>query len=250
LLIVHISDIHCGPEFQKAVFDAAVDEINAFDPDAVVVTGDLTENGLLSQYRAAREALDSIECKTKVICSGNHDYRSTGYLLFKKFFPSPRVVKVSNCIFTIVSTARPERNDGEVGHRQVIWMERTLLKHRKMVKIVAMHHHLIQVPDTGPDNIPVVDAGDTLRGMMAAKVSLVLGGHRHRPWRWTVSDTAIIHAGTLSSERLRGFYSHSYNILEVSRDSIRAKLKIVRGKSMSYDEVVKGRTKLPGLPSQ
>jgi len=251
LLIVHISDLHCGPEFQKEVFEAAVDEINVLGPDALVVTGDLTENGLLSQYRMAKQSLDSIGCKTKVICSGNHDYRSTGYLLFKQFFPSPRIVKVGNCIFAIVNTARPERNEGEVGHRQVVWLERTLSRHRKMLKVVAMHHHLIQVPDTGPDNIPVVDAGDTLRGIMdaKAKADLVLGGHRHRPWRWTLSDTEIIHAGTLSSERLRGFYSHCYNILEVSRDSIRAKLKIVRGKSMSYDKVVKGRIRLPALPN-
>jgi 3',5'-cyclic AMP phosphodiesterase CpdA len=229
------------------VFEAAVDEINDLDPDVIVITGDLTENGLLFQYRVARDVVDSIKCKTKVICSGNHDYRSTGYLLFKKFFPSRRVVKMSNCIFTVVSTARPERNDGEVGHRQVVWLERTLSKHRKMMKVVVMHHHLIQVPDTGPDNIPVVDAGDTLRGIMNAKVNLVLGGHRHRPWRWMVGGTRIIHAGTLSSERLRGFYSHSYNIIDVKKDSIRASLKIVRGKSLSYDEVVKGRTKLPGV---
>jgi Icc protein len=250
LLIIHISDIHCGPEFQKVAFEPAVEEINALDPDALVVTGDLTENGLLSQYRAAREALDSIKCKTKVICSGNHDYRSTGYLLFKQFFPSPRIVRSGNCVFAIVSTARPERNDGEVGHRQVIWLERALSRYRRVLKIVVMHHHLIQVPDTGPDNIPVVDAGDTLRGILYARTNLVLGGHRHRPWRWTVGGTQIIHAGTLSSERLRGFYSHSYNILDVSGGSIRARLKIVRGRSMSFDEVVKGRTRLPALPNR
>jgi len=250
LLIVHISDIHCGPEFQEVAFEQAAEEINALDPDAVVVTGDLTENGLLSQYRTAKEVLDFIKCKTKVICSGNHDYRSTGYLLFKKFFPSSRIIIADKCVFAIVSTARPERNDGEVGHRQVIWLERTLSKYKRMLKIVVMHHHLIQVPDTGPDNIPVVDAGDTLRGILYARTNLVLGGHRHRPWRWTLGGTHIIHAGTLSSERLRGFYSHSYNILDVRDDSIRAKLKIVRGQSMSFDEVVKGRTRLPALPSR
>jgi 3',5'-cyclic AMP phosphodiesterase CpdA len=249
LLIVHVSDIHCGPEFQQSVFETAVDEINALEPDALVVTGDLTENGLLSQYRTARQVVGTINCKTKVVCSGNHDYRSTGYLLFKEFFPSRKVVKLGKCVFTIVSTARPERNEGEVGHRQVVWLERTLRRYRKMVKVVAMHHHLIQVPDTGPDNIPVVDAGDTLRGMLDAKVNLVLAGHRHRPWRWNLADMRIIHAGTVSSERLRGFYVHSYNIINVERSSIQARLKIVGGKAVSYDEVVKGRVRLPGVPT-
>jgi Icc protein len=245
VLIVHISDIHCGFEFQRNVFETAVDEINSLRPDALVVTGDLTENGLLAQYRLAQEAIGSIKCRKKVICSGNHDYRSTGYLLFKRFFPSEQVVKVGNCVFTIVSTARPERNDGEVGHRQVVWLERTLARYKKMVKVVAMHHHLIQVPDTGPDNIPVVDAGDTLRGILEAHVDLVLGGHRHRPWRWNLRDSQIIHAGTLSSERLRGFYAHSYNVIQIGKGSIRAKLKIVGGKYLDFNDVVKGRVALP-----
>ena len=245
MLIAHISDIHCGPEFQASIFEAAVGEINSLRPDALVVTGDLTENGLLAQYRLAREVLSSIKCRNKVICSGNHDYRSTGYLLFKRFFPSKQVIEVGGCVLAIVNTARPERNDGEVGHRQVVWLERTLARYKKEVKVVALHHHLIQVPDTGPDNIPVVDAGDTLRGLLHAHVDLVLAGHRHRPWRWDLSDTQIIHAGTVSSERLRGFYAHSYNTIEVTRSSIRAKLKIVGGKYLDFDEVVKGRVSLP-----
>jgi Icc protein len=245
MLIVHISDIHCGPEFQRNVFEAAADEINNLKPDALVVTGDLTENGLLAQYRLAREVIDSIKCSKKVVCSGNHDYRSTGYLLFKRFFPSKKVIKVGDCVLTIVSTARPERNDGEVGHRQVVWLERTLARYKGLTKVVAMHHHLIQVPDTGPDNIPVVDAGDTLRGILEAHVDLVLAGHRHRPWRWDLKHAQIIHAGTLSSERLRGFYAHSYNVIQISRDSIEAKLKIVGGKHLDFDDVVKGRVRLP-----
>ncbi len=245
MLIVHISDIHCGPEFQRNVFETAVDEINQLEPDALVVTGDLTENGLLSQYRMARELISTIKCRNKVICSGNHDYRSTGYLLFKRFFPSKQVLKVDDCVFATVSTARPERNDGEVGHRQVVWLEQSLRRYKRVTKVVAMHHHLIQVPDTGPDNIPVVDAGDTLRGIMEAKVPLVLAGHRHRPWRWDLKSTQIIHAGTLSSERLRGFYAHTYNIIQTGRGAIRSKLKIVDGKTLTYDEVVKGRVRLP-----
>jgi 3',5'-cyclic AMP phosphodiesterase CpdA len=245
MMIVHISDIHCGPEFQQNVFEDAVDEINELEPDALVVTGDLTENGLLSQYRMAREFIGTIRCRNKVVCSGNHDYRSTGYLLFKKFFPSKPVQKVGDCVFTTVSTARPERNDGEVGHRQVVWLEQTLRRYRQATKVVAMHHHLIQVPDTGPDNIPVVDAGDTLRGILEAKADLVLAGHRHRPWRWDMRKVQIIHAGTLSSERLRGFYAHSYNVIRANRGSIQAKLKIVGGPSLSFDEVVKGRVRLP-----
>jgi 3',5'-cyclic AMP phosphodiesterase CpdA len=151
-------------------------------------------------------------------------------------------------VFAVISTARPERNEGEVGHRQVLWLDETFSKFRRLVKIAVIHHHLIQVPDTGPDNIPVIDAGDTLRTIIESKVRLVLGGHRHRPWRWNVGGTQIIHAGTLSSERTRGFYVHSYNIVNVSKNDIDAKLRIVGSKrAMRFDDVVKGRVRLPSI---
>lgn len=245
---MHISDLHFGPEFQAHVFEEAVQEINDLEPDVLVVSGDLTENGLISQYRQAKQGLDALACRRKVVCSGNHDYRSTGYLLFKEFFASKPILRYGGAVFAVISTARPERNEGEVGHRQVVWLEESLSRFKRLRKIAVMHHHLIQVPDTGPDNIPVVDAGDTLRAILESKVSLVLGGHRHRPWRWNVEGTQIVHAGTLSSERTRGFYVHSYNIVDVNRDEIRVMLKLVGTKrAISFAEVVKRRVKLPAI---
>jgi 3',5'-cyclic AMP phosphodiesterase CpdA len=53
MLLVQISDIHCGPMFNKQSFRTAIEEINAMSPDAVVVTGDLTEDGIQSQFKQA-----------------------------------------------------------------------------------------------------------------------------------------------------------------------------------------------------
>ena len=51
MLIVQISDIHCGPMFNQETFRTAIKEINAMSPDAVVITGDLTEDGIQSQFK-------------------------------------------------------------------------------------------------------------------------------------------------------------------------------------------------------
>jgi len=53
MLIVQISDIHVGPEFREETFQTGVEEINSLEPDVLMVTGDLTENGLLSQFERA-----------------------------------------------------------------------------------------------------------------------------------------------------------------------------------------------------
>ncbi|MEM2873413.1 MAG: metallophosphoesterase family protein [Nitrososphaerales archaeon] len=234
--LVQISDIHCGPQFQKTKFDKAVEEINSIKPDALIVTGDLTENGIISEYEDARRNLDRFDCEIKVYCSGNHDYKSTGYLLFKRFFEPKRIIEFDDLVIVTVSTARPDRDEGEIGHRQLVWLQRTLSKYKSKKKIVAMHHHVIPVPDTGTDIITVLDAGDALRTLVYSDVDLVLSGHRHRPWIWRFEGLLAVHAGTLSSERTRGFFANSYNIIQID-DEIKPSLKVVGGELIDFEDL-------------
>ncbi|MEM2691132.1 MAG: hypothetical protein QXS01_03430, partial [Candidatus Bathyarchaeia archaeon] len=48
-------------------------------------------------------------------------------------------------------------------------------------------------------------------------------------------------AGSVSCERLRGFFLNSYNVIEVKDKKVEAKLKIVGGDYISFEEVVKRR---------
>ena len=241
MLLVQISDLHCGPMFRKKSLRSAIKEINALSPDVVLVTGDLTENGLISEFQTASKELKKLKAEKILYVSGNHDYRSTGYLLFKEFFPFSQVTEINDVVITILSSARPDRDDGEVGHRQNLWLESTLEKYKDKVKIVAIHHHIIPVPDTGADQITIVDAGDVLRSLIKSKVNLVLCGHRHRPWRWKIEDMLVVHAGSVSCEKLRGFFCNSYNVVKIEKKKINAKLKIVGGNYVDFEEIVKRR---------
>ena len=241
MLLVQISDLHCGPMFRKKSLRSAIKEINALSPDVVLVTGDLTENGLISEFQTASKELKKLKAEKILYVSGNHDYRSTGYLLFKEFFPFSQVTEINDVVITILSSARPDRDDGEVGHRQNLWLENTLEKYKDKVKIVAIHHHIIPVPDTGADQITIVDAGDVLRSLIKSKVNLVLCGHRHRPWRWKIEDMLVVHAGSVSCEKLRGFFCNSYNVIKIRKKKIDAKLKIVGGSYVNFEEIVKRR---------
>jgi len=241
MLLVQISDVHCGPQFLNETFGTAVKEINEMSPDVVLVTGDLTENGLVSEFKMAVRELSKLESKKIIYVSGNHDYRSTGYLLFREFFPFSQVTELDNVAITVLSSARPDRDDGEVGHRQNLWLERTLKKYTDKMKIVAVHHHIIPVPDTGADQITVIDAGDVLRSLVKSEVNLVLCGHRHRPWRWRIENMLVVHAGSISCEKLRGFFCNSYNVITIKKKEVEARLKIVNGGFIDFDEIVKRR---------
>ena len=82
--IVQISDLHVGSQFLQEKFDTLVDEVNEINPDVIVITGDLTNEGLMSEYKKCLSLLKQFNTKKIIRISGNHDYRNTGYLLFKK----------------------------------------------------------------------------------------------------------------------------------------------------------------------
>ncbi|NWF87246.1 metallophosphoesterase [Candidatus Bathyarchaeota archaeon] len=241
MLLVQISDVHCGPMLRQEMLRSAIKEINDLSPDVAVVTGDLTENGLISEFKTAAKELKRLKAEKLIYLSGNHDYRSTGYLLFREFFPFSQVTETDNAVIIVLSSARPDRDDGEVGHRQNIWLERTLEKFKNKVKIVTIHHHIVPVPDTGADQITIVDAGDVLRSLVKSHVNLVLCGHRHRPWQWKMEDMLVVHAGSVSCEKLRGFFCNSYNVVEVKNKKVDAKLKIIGGGYVNFKEIVKRR---------
>ena len=241
--IVQLSDIHVGSQFREKVFEKAIDEINSLKPQAVVITGDLTNEGLIEQYEKCKKMISEIKVKKIITISGNHDYRNTGYLLFKKYFPLKTENELGDDVILVtLGSARPDRDEGEVGHHQNLWLERTLKKYENKLKIVAMHHHLIGIPDTGSDRLTAIDAGDVLRTVLDSNVSLVLCGHKHRPWIWDFNTLSIANAGTVSSERVRGFFENSYNILNIENGTFRVDLKIVGGKRMQLRDIVKDYT--------
>lgn len=239
MIIVQISDLHVGSQFLPEKFETLVEEVNQLKPDFIVVTGDLTNEGLMKEYEECKKLLTKFNAKKIVSISGNHDYRNTGYLLFKKYFPFETVNELSDeVVLVTLGTARPDRNEGEVGYRQNLWLERTMKKYNDKIKILAMHHHLVAIPDTGSDQLTVVDAGDVLRTILDTGVDLVLCGHKHRPWIWNFGKLMVVNAGTVTSERVRGLFDNTYNIITIEDKQVTVDLKIVGGKRIAIDDIV------------
>ncbi len=239
MIIVQLSDLHVGSQFQPELFETVVKEVNELDPDVIVITGDLTNEGLMKEYEKCKSLLTKFNTKKIFSISGNHDYRNTGYLLFKKFFPFETVNELDDDVVLVtVGTARPDRNNGEVGYRQTLWLERTMKKYKDKVKILARHHHLVAIPDTGSDQLTVVDAGDVLRTILDTGVDLVLCGHKHRPWIWNFGKLMVVNAGAATSDRVRGLFENTYNIITISNKKIQVDLKIVGGKRLPIDDIV------------
>jgi 3',5'-cyclic-AMP phosphodiesterase len=229
--IVQISDIHVGSGlFRPELLDAAIEETNALEPDLVAIVGDLTMEGYRWEFEEAKGYLDRLECQNVVVVPGNHDAKNVGYRHFEEFFglrEGAVTVNVPEGEAKIVAldSTKPDLDEGEIGREHYAWIDSEFRNWERGPKIVIVHHHILAVPGTGRDVNNLRDAGDVMAIFRELKVDMVLSGHRHVPYVWSISGVRVVHSGTASSMRVRGTMPPSYNVIEIDDQSVRITLK-------------------------
>ena len=229
--IVQISDIHVGAGlFRPELLDAAIEETNALEPDLVAIAGDLTMEGYRWEFEEAKGYLDRLECQNVVVVPGNHDAKNVGYRHFEEFFglrEGAVTVNVPEGEAKIVAldSTKPDLDEGEIGREHYAWIDSEFRNWERGPKIVIVHHHILAVPGTGRDVNNLRDAGDVMAIFRELKVDMVLSGHRHVPYVWSISGVRVVHSGTASSMRVRGTMPPSYNVIEIDDQSVRITLK-------------------------
>ena len=230
MLIAQLSDVHVGgARYRQELLATAIAEINAAAPDIVVVAGDLTDDGYPDQYPEAKEELAAIACEHVVFVPGNHDARNVGYMLFEDTF-GPRDTRLRfqcgglDVALVAVDSSKPDLDEGEIGREHYGWIEEGFAGDADL-RIFVCHHHLMPVPGTGRERNQVLDAGDVISLLRQLSVDLVLSGHRHVPYVWPVAGMFIVHSGTVSTGRTRGFPHPAYNLIRVEDGQIAVELK-------------------------
>jgi 3',5'-cyclic-AMP phosphodiesterase len=234
LLIAQLSDVHVGgSRYRRELLRTAIDEVNAAGPDLVVVAGDVTDDGYPDQFPEAREELAAIECRHVVLVPGNHDARNVGYIRFEESFGS-RDSRLRfgadglELALVAVDSSKPDIDEGEIGREHYGWIEEGF-EGQADLRVFICHHHLMPVPGTGRERNQVLDAGDVIALLRQLEVDLVLSGHRHVPYVWPVAGMFIVHSGTVSTLRVRGFPHPSYNLIRVDGPRISVELRIPGG---------------------
>ncbi len=228
--IVQMSDIHVGSGlFRPELLEAALEETNALEPDLVAVAGDLTMEGYRWEFEKAKEYLDRLECPNVVVVPGNHDAKNVGYRHFEEFFglrEGTATVPFHDGEAKVVAldSTKPDLDEGEIGREHYAWIDSEFRSWDRGPKIVIVHHHILAVPGTGRDVNNLRDAGDVMAIFRELKVDMVLSGHRHVPYVWSISGVRIVHSGTASSMRVRGTMPPSYNVIEFDVEIVRIML--------------------------
>lgn len=227
--LFHASDLHFGSEDRQAL-DWFARCVADEQPDAVVITGDLTMRARHREFAAAREWLLSLG-RPVTVEIGNHDMP---YFNLIERFVSPykryaameamveRGIDLPGLAIVPLHTTAPAQlrlnwSKGIVTRKA---LAKTLggmqaVTDDAMV-LVAAHHPLVE---TGTRGTALTRGGNrALKALARAGVTAVLSGHVHDPFDLTHESEGrtirMIGAGTLS-ERLRTTRP-SFNQLNVS----------------------------------
>ena len=149
-VLLHISDTHFGTE-EPAVVEGVRRLVREHRPDAVILSGDLTQRARSSQFAAARKFCDSLHVPRLLTLPGNHDlplYNVAARLVspygsYKACFGDNLEPELDfgDVLVIGVNTTRPGRHkDGEVSKEQVERVVQRLERARpNQLRMVVTH---------------------------------------------------------------------------------------------------------------
>ncbi len=237
--IAHLSDLHFGRIAHPEIVDVLVDEVNQNNVDLVVISGDLTQRALRSQYRDAARVLRSIAAPM-VVVPGNHDVLAWWRPLSRMARPLSRYRRFISRDLTMsqqddtvavlgVNSAYGATIKGGWIRSSVREAIRAYFEAQPATrfKILVVHHPLIPVPLLSSKRAVARGGESALRVAEEAGVELVLCGHLHVSHveslkRHDGQDGLVVAcAGTVTSSRGRRSNRNKnyYNIVEVDADA-------------------------------
>jgi 3',5'-cyclic AMP phosphodiesterase CpdA len=220
--IIQISDLHVsGSYFVPEWGDLVVDRVNSINPDLLIISGDITDDGHMFEYEKAVEFVSRFKIKNRFMVPGNHDARNEGYKLFEEQFGDRFPVFENDQIFIQgFDSSAPDTDEGHIG-RENYKLFAAIKNTSGKLKMIVVHHHVIPIPGTGREENVLSDSGDFLGLIIESGINLVLSGHRHLPWIWRLEETYFITAGAGTTWRLKAHSNASFNIFDIAGDRVR-----------------------------
>lgn len=187
---------------------------------ALLLTGDLANDGTPDAYRRLRAMVDPVAERLGVPAiygMGNHDHRDTFRTGLLDGAPAPAgatyggteadgerdlfapvdyVVELDGLRLVMVDSTVPGSHHGALSDAQLAWLESTLAVPAPAGTIVTLHHPPFHGRDDGPEAALMAsvrfastrELADTLRGR---DVLVVLAGHWHEPYSGQIGGVPV-----------------------------------------------------------
>jgi len=244
LTLLQISDLHFGPPYVPEVGEALLQIAPELHPDAVIVSGDLTQRAKSSQFAAASDFMQRLPEVPRLVIPGNHDVPL--YRLAERMFDPHRayrshisqdlnqVLKIDGAIIVGLDSTAPRRavTNGRIHRWQLDFCSEAFANAPSdCVRIVVAHHHFAPAHDFIRDSA-MPKARRAMEHFLDLGVEMILGGHLHRAYIGNSLDffpsqhrergIIIVQSGTTTSRRGRGREreKNSFNLLQICPDTL------------------------------
>jgi 3',5'-cyclic AMP phosphodiesterase CpdA len=197
MILIQLTDLHCVPRGRQAMgrcetntlAERAFRAVARFRPraDAVLVTGDLSDNGLPESYALISDMLRRTLDMPVYVIPGNHDRRDNfrsglGHLPGVTADPEFVQYTIEDLPVRVVmlDTVIHGRPEGELCAKRLAWLDARLAEQPGRPTLIAMHHP----PFACGINDPIaLTNGAAFAALMARhpQVRRIVCGHHHRP---------------------------------------------------------------------
>jgi 3',5'-cyclic-AMP phosphodiesterase len=203
-LLVQLSDPHIGAEWAggdpAAGLAAAVESVRSMrsQPDAVLVSGDLSDNATDAEYEQVRELLAPLRAPLYVL-PGNHDDRRALHRHFgvpgADGDPVQYSVDLGPLRLVVLDTTRPGEDPGALDAERLGWLDDVLAAAPQVPTLLAMHHPplVTGVPALDDFGLPAADRqalGEVVERHQ--QVRRLVAGHVHRTMTGEFAGRAVL----------------------------------------------------------
>lgn len=204
--VLQITDTHLFADSRKRLlgintqrsFLAVLRQVEkeAQRPDAVLLTGDLSQDCSAKAYKnLAKLTLAIFNCPVLWL-PGNHDKPKTMAKVFAKTkFNNEKVLRLGNWQIILLNSHSPGNVHGYLIKKELLWLEKCLNERPDLHTIVTLHHHPIPVKCKWLDNLGLKNADAFLKIIdKYKKIRGVLWGHIHQKFETTRKGKAFLAA--------------------------------------------------------
>ncbi len=169
------------PAYPEVMNAAAVREIAALRPDAVLAKGDLTARGTPSEYQAFEACYRSAFGDRLHVTRGNHDNQASGPAFD---CPPAQRIDVPGATLALLDTSRPGQGGGNLDAGQLEWLDDLAATAAAPVLVFGHHPCWQDVPEDWVGDFATIDpqSSASLLEVVARRPSIkgYFAGHTHR----------------------------------------------------------------------
>ncbi len=241
--IIHISDLHFGMHHHH-IIDHFLNDVSTIKPDAILISGDLTQRAKTEQYTMFLSFLKKL---TGVVCivPGNHDislHNIVSRMLtpFEKYtsLVSPNLsAQFENSIIRIlgVNSVNPYRiKDGKLSSKTMSHIKQYFLSTSTRLNLLFFHHNFDYREGL---HKPLENDQQFLSYLKESTIDIVCTGHSHYANVSLIEKNnhqpcLLLHAGSLLCKRSKDGLN-SYYLVEAEKNHCTINLRVFNNNAFS-----------------